>query len=69
MRGGGIRSRRQQWHDGRIIAAEIVNAARACIVDFGNQIAFTHARLDFIDDALVHGFHDATGFAHIADLG
>ena len=69
MRRRGIGARRQQRHDRRIVAADALNAARAGIVDFGDQIAFAHADLDFVDDALMHGLDDAGSVAHVVDLG
>ena len=69
MRRRGVGARGQQRHDRRIIAADAVDAARAGIVDLGDQIAFAHADFDLVDDALVHGLDDARGLAHIVDLG
>ena len=69
MRRRGIGARGQQRHDRRIVAADTVDAARAGIIDLGDEIAFAHADLDLVDDALVHRLDDAGRLAHIVDLG
>ncbi len=69
MRRRGLDAGRQQRHDRRIVAADTINAARAGIIDLGDEIAFAHADFDLVDDALVHSLDDPGSLAHVVDLG
>ena len=59
VRRRGIRAGGKQRHDGRIVAAESVDAAHRCVVDLGDEIVLAHAGLDLLDDARVHRLDDA----------
>ena len=63
MRRGGLDAGRKQRHDGRIVAADALRAADAGVIDLGDEIAFAHADLDPVEDALVHLLDDARSIA------
>src|SRR5580698_5259583 len=68
MRRGRLFARRQQRHDGGVVAAETVDAADSRIINLGDQIALAHPRLDLFEDAPVHRLYDAAGPAHIVEF-
>ena len=72
---GQVRRRRlgpgwQQRHDRGIVAAraDLRVVAQAGVEDLRHQVALAQARLDHVDDALVHPLHEPRRRAHVGEL-